>query len=131
MHDGRRICAPEAGTAAPAVSSGPVVITHQCSGDHGRRLSLVGHTAIPVRLSRLVDDRDALTLELPPLLPVALHAMPGVDVACPALQTLAWRLVGRERVELHGLPEQPAACLVDWIRRAAVGDLVGDIGGVA
>jgi hypothetical protein len=94
-------------------------------------LGLVGRVAIPVLLPMLLDERAVLTLELPPLLPVALHAPAGGIIGCPAEELLAWRLVGRTRVELHGWPEQRAACLVDWIRRAAVGDLVGDVGGAA
>jgi hypothetical protein len=130
-HNGRRLCVPDSATAAPPVSPGPVVVTHDCVGGHGRRLGLVGQVPIPVLLPQTIDGRAALTLELPPLLPVALYALPDAELWCGGAETLAWRLVGRDRVELHGLPEPRAACLIDWIRRAAVGDLVGDLGGAA
>lgn len=128
--DGDTCSSARTGTSVADVSS-PAVTVHDCTGGHDRVLGLVGRVAIPVLLPRLLDERAALALELPPLLPVALHAPAGADIHCPAAEWLAWRLVGRSRVELHGWPAQRAQCLQDWIRRAAAMDLTGDLGGAA
>lgn len=92
---------------------------------------MVGKVGVPVVLPPVLDDRAAIHLQLPPFVPVALYAAAGLRWHCSASELLAWRLVGRSRVELHGLPETLASCLADWLRRTAAGDLVGDLSGVA
>ena len=81
----------------------------------------------PVSLPHLLDQDAAVTLWLPRHVDVALIAPGNAVLYCPGLELLSWRLVGRGRVELHGWPPRSTACLADWLRRVAVGDLVGDL----
>ncbi|MCU1592170.1 MAG: hypothetical protein JWP11_3426 [Frankiales bacterium] len=127
---------PDGGTSPTSTSipAGPAVsqlVVHDCDGTHRPRLSVVGRAALPIVLPQQLDEHAVRALELPPQVAVALHAPGDVSWRCTSLLLLAWRCVGRHRVEIHGFPAPAAHCFTDWLARAAAMDPEAHLAGVA